>query len=169
MLRLRDGFPAVVAAAYEAGVPIYVGAADSEGMQQVNAWLPDRIRTGLVPIKLRADGKPLCPPAIARVIPSGPLVPRIVSVTDGVNLVQQNATSTGLLKIHLEEVSSPDSVIATVDSQPAHQLGMLRTDPRPPRHELNVELPKDLSPGDHTLEVHIGQRRVLRANIVVGS
>jgi len=152
-----------------AGVPVYVGAADSEGLQQVNAWLPDGVRTGLVPVELRADGKPLCPPAIARVIPSGPLVPRIVSVTDGVNLVQQNSTSTGLLKIQLEEVSSPDSVTATVDSQPAHQLGMLRTDPRPPRHELNVELPRGLSSGTHILEIHVGRRRVLRADIAISS
>src|SRR5579863_9116420 len=153
----------------EAGVPVYVGPANSEGLGQVNAWLPDRIRTGLVPVELRANGKPLCPPAIARIIPSGPLVPRIVSVTDGVNLVQHNATTTGLLKVQLEEVSWPDSVTATVDSQPARQLGILRTDPRPPRHELNLELPKDLPPGAHTLQIHIGQRRVLRANIVVGS
>jgi len=153
----------------DAGVPVYVGPADSEGLQQVNAWLPDGARTGLVPVELRANGKPLCPPAIARVIPSGPLVPRIVSVTDGVNLVQQNATSTGLLKIQLEEVISPDSVAAAVDDQPVLHLGILRTDPRPPRHELNVELPKGLSPGNHALEIHIGRRRVLRANIVVRS
>jgi SAM-dependent methyltransferase len=161
---LADGAP---------GVPIYVGPPDSSGLQQVNAWLPDGVRTGLVPVELRRisghRGQPLCLPAIARIVPSGPLVPRIVSVTDGVNLVQQNATSTGLLKIQLEEVSSPDSVTATVDDQPVAHLDILRTDLRPPRHELNLELPRDLSPGPHVLQIHIASRRLLPANIVVGS
>jgi SAM-dependent methyltransferase len=158
----------------EACVPIYVGPVDSSGLQQVNAWLPDGVRTGLVPVELRRisghGGRPLCPVAIARIVPSGPLVPRIVSVTDGVNLVLQNATSTGLLKIQLEEVGSPDSVTATVDDRPVEGLDMLRTDPRPPRYELNVELPKScLSLGAHTLQIHVGPRRVLRTNIVVRS
>jgi SAM-dependent methyltransferase len=161
---LADGSP---------GVPIYVGPADSEGLQQVNAWLPEGVRTGLVPVELRVSahhgGQPLCTPAIARIVPSGPFVPRIVSVTDGVNLVLKNATSTGLLKIQLEEVSSPDSVSAAVDDEPVARLDILRTDPRPPRHELNVELSKDLSPGPHTLEIRVGPRRLLPASIVVRS
>ncbi len=153
----------------ELALPIYVGPVDSSGLQQVNAWLPDSIRTGLVTVEVSSNGRPLCPPAIARIVPSGPLVPRIVSVTDGVNLVQENATSTGLLKIQLEEVSSPDSVSAAVDDQPVARLAILRTDPRPPRYELNVELPKGLAPGQHTLQVRVGRRRVLQANIVVRS
>ena len=153
----------------EPGVPIYVGPADSEGLQQVNAWLPEGVRTGLVPVELRRDGYRLCPTALARIIPSGPLVPRIVSVTDGINLVEKNATRTGLLKAQIEEVSSPELVSATVDEQPVAHLDILRTDPRPPRHELNLELPPGLSSGDHTLRIQVGPRRHLSANIVVRS
>jgi hypothetical protein len=103
------------------------------------------------------------------VVPSGPLVPRIMSVTDGVNLVDQNATSTGLLKIQLEEVGWPDAVSVEVDDQPVAHLEILRTDPRPPRHELNVTLPSGLAPGPHVLQVNLAARRYLRANIVVRS
>ncbi len=151
------------------GVPIFVGPADAKGLQQVNAWLPDDVRTGLVPVELLANGRPLCAPAMARIFPAGPLVPRLVSVTDGINLVMTNATNTGLLKVQIEEVSSPDAVRATVDDQPVGRLEILRTDPRPPRHELNVELPKGLPPGPHELQIHVGPRRLLRANIVVRS
>jgi SAM-dependent methyltransferase len=157
---LADGAP---------GLPIYVGPPDSKGLQQVNAWLPDGVRTGLVPVELRANGEPLCPPAMARIIPSGPPVPRIASVTDGINLVQQNATTTGTLKVQIEEVNSPDSISASVDDRPVVSLDILRIDPRPPRHELNIELPRDLSTGPHELQIHVGPRRVLRANIVVHS
>jgi SAM-dependent methyltransferase len=153
----------------EPGVPIYVGPADSKGLQQVNAWLPDGVRTGLIPVQLLADGQPLCAPAIARVIPSGPPVPRIVSITDAVNLVQASTSTSGHLKVQIEEVSDPESISASVDGQPVLKLEFLRIDPRPPRHELNLELPRGLSAGAHTLQIRVGPRRLLSANIVIGS
>jgi SAM-dependent methyltransferase len=153
----------------EPGTPIYVGPADSQGLQQVNAWLPVHVRTGLVAMELRAGGQPLCPSAIARIIPSGPLVPRILSVTDGINLAVHDATSTRLLKIQLEEISSSDEVAVTVDDRPVERLEILRTDPHPPRYELNVALPKNVTRGLRNLEIQIGPRRVLRANVVVRS
>jgi hypothetical protein len=106
---------------------------------------------------------------MVRVIPGGPPVPRIVSITDGVNLVEKNRSTSGHLKVQLEEVVSPGSVTATIDDRPVVHLGILRTDPRPPRYELNLELPPDLASGPHTLQIHIGSRRLLPASIVVGS
>ena len=92
-------------------------------------------------------------------------MPRIISVTDGVNLVLKNASNTGLVKVHIEEVMSPDSVRVTIDDQPVAQLGIFRIDPRPPRHLLDIELPKGLAPGPHRLQIHIGPRRVLTAPV----
>jgi ubiquinone/menaquinone biosynthesis C-methylase UbiE len=157
---LADGEPCV---------PAYVGPADSGGLQQVNAWLPDRVRTGLVPVEVHSNGKPLCPPAMARIVPPGPLVPRIVSITDGINLVLANETRSGHLKVQVEEVTSPESISASVDDRPVSNLEILRTNPRTPRHELNLELPPGLTPGSHTLQLQIGSRRRFLANIVVRS
>jgi ubiquinone/menaquinone biosynthesis C-methylase UbiE len=153
------------------GTPVYISPADPQGLQQVNAWLPDGVRTGLVPVELRVatpeGGQPLCPLAFARIVPAGPLVPRIVSITDGVDLVLKNATSSGVVKVQIEEVMSPDSVRATIDNQPVAHLDIFRTDPRPPRHNLDVELPRGLPPGPHALHIHVGPRRVLPAIIEV--
>jgi SAM-dependent methyltransferase len=157
---LVDGVP---------GIPVYISPADPQGLQQVNAWLPEGVRTGLVPVELRADGQPLCPIALARIIPAGPLVPRIVSITDGVDLVLRNATSTGVVKVQIEEVLSPDSVTATIDNQPVAHFDIFRTDPRPPRYNLDIEMPRGLPPGHHTLDIRIGARRVLSAAIDVRS
>lgn len=151
------------------GEPYYIGPTGADGLQQINAWLPEETRTGLLPVELRWNGARLGNPGIVRVIPAGPLVPRIIDITDGVNLVEKNRSSSGHLKVHIEELSSPDSVRASIDNQPVVHLAILRTDPRPPRHEVNLELPKDLAPGPHTVEIHIGPRRLLPANIVVGS
>jgi SAM-dependent methyltransferase len=151
---LVDGVP---------GILVYISPADAQGLQQVNAWLPPDIRTGLVPVEVRADGQPLCSVAFARIVPAGPLVPRIVSITDGVNRVLRNATITGVVKVQIEEVISTDAVTATIDNQPVAHLDIFRIDPRVPRHNLDVELPKGLPPGPHTLRIHIGPRRVLTA------
>jgi len=151
-----------------AGVPVYVGPSDSAELRQVNAWLPDDIRTGLVPVEIRAHGKPLCAPALARIVPSGPLVPRIVSVTDGINLVLSNQSTSGHLKVQMEDIGSPDAISASIDDQPVPRLDRLCTDPRPSRYELNVELPAELSDGPHRLEIRVG-RRVFPVSIVVHS
>ena len=151
------------------GEPYYIGPPSADGLQQINVWLPEGTRTGLLPVELLWNGERLGEMGIVRVIPAGPLVPRIVDITDGVNLVEKNRSTSGYLKVHMEELNSPDAVSADVDGQPVVYLASLRTDPRPPRHEINLELPKGLSPGAHTLQIHIGQRRLLPANIVVGS
>jgi SAM-dependent methyltransferase len=150
----------------EPGVPIYIGPADSQGLQQVNAWLPEDIRTGLVPVELRVNGESLCGVAMARVIPPGPLVPRIVSVTDGVNLVLQNATNTGRVKIQVEEVTAPDSISAAIDDQPV-PVAIFRIDPRPPRHNIDIDVPPGLAKGLHTLQIRVGPRRALIAPLTV--
>ena len=150
------------------GESYYIGPTGSDGLQQINVWFPENTRTGLIPVELRWNGEHLGS-GIVRVIPAGPLVPRIVDITDGVNLVEKNRSVSGHLKVHIEELSSPDSVSATIDDQAVPHLAILRTDPRPPRHEVNLELPKGLSPGPHTLQIHIGPRRLIQARIVVGS
>ncbi len=146
------------------GVPTYIGPADTQNLQQINAWLPDGVRTGLVPVEVRMNGQPVCPMAMARVIPPGPLVPRIVSVTDGVNLVLQNATNTGLVKVQIEEVVNPDAVTALIDDEPV-PVHISRIDPRPPRHNLDIQMPAGLAKGSHTLKIRIGPRRFLSANV----
>ncbi len=148
-----------------AATPCYIGPPDADGLQQINAWLPNEIRTGLLPMELRSNGQPLCAPAILRVIPAGPMVPRIISITDGVNLVQQNRSTTGLLKVQLEEVSDPESIGASVDGQPIARVEVLCIDPRAPRYEVNLRLPERLPSGQHVLQLRIGPRRLLPAGI----
>ena len=138
----------------------FVGWSIADGVRQVNAWLPSGIRTGLLPVELRLRGQPICPPGTVRIIPSGPPIPRLMSVTDGVNLVEQNVSSNGYLKLQLEEVVSSDSIHATISGQPAPWIEWKCIDPRAQRYEVNLALPKDLPPGRHLLEVGLGRWRL---------
>ncbi len=151
------------------GEPYYIGPPAADGLEQINVWLPEDTRTGLLPVELRWNGERLGEAGVVRVIPAGPPVPRIVDITDAVNLVEKNRSTSGHLKVHIEELNSPDALSAVVDGQAVPHLAFLRTDPRPPRYEVNLELPKGLAPGPHTLQIHTGPRRVLTTNIVVGS
>ena len=140
--------------------PTYAGPPIAEGVRQVNAWLPAGIRTGLLPLEVRMNGRPICPPGTVRVIPAGPLIPRIVSLTDGINLVENHKTTSGILKMQLEEVRSPELIEIAIGGLPTSWCENKCIDPRAPRYELNFGVPKDLVPGRHKLEVRIGRWRL---------
>ena len=129
------------------GTPYYIGPAQHGNLRQINVRLPRGLRTGLVPVELCGAKKWI------RVVPPGPLVPRIVSVTDGINIVQHNRITTGYVKVVVEEIGDPSTISVTIDSSPGKGLECKCTDPVPPRYELNLTLPDKLAPGPHTLRV----------------
>jgi ubiquinone/menaquinone biosynthesis C-methylase UbiE len=136
------------------GTPYYIGPALRGNLRQVNVRLPRGLRTGLVPVQTCGATKWI------RVVPPGPMVPRVVSVTDGINLVQHDRVSTGFVKVVVEEIGDPSAVFVAIDSLPAKDLELKCTDPVPPRYELNFVLP-DLSPGRHTLQIQAGKRSLM--------
>jgi hypothetical protein len=142
------------------GLPSYVSAPLFNGIHQINVWMPEGARTGLLPVELRMNGEPLCPPALARVVPSGPVVPRIVSITDAINLVAKNRCLSGVLKVQLEEVSAPESVEASLGDHPLQRLEITCIDRRAPRHEFDLRLPEGLIAGRYALRVRVGRRRL---------
>lgn len=146
--------------------PYYVGWPIDNSVRQINAWLPDGIRTGLLPVELKMNGEAICTPGIIRIIPAGPLVPRIVSITDGFNLVEKNATSSGIFKIQIEEVPSPASMTATIADQPVDWLETKCIDPRPPTYEVNLRVPERVPAGIQRLSIRFGNW-VLQADVEV--
>jgi hypothetical protein len=85
----------------------------------------------------------------------------VVTVTDGINLVEENRSTTGLLKIQIEEVLHPEQISMLVSGRPVRNLGYLLTDPIPPRYEFNAELPEGLGCGRHSLQILVGRRPLL--------
>ncbi len=147
--------------------PVYIGEPERDGLRQVNVWLPPSTRSGLQPVRLLWLGKELCPPATLRVIPPGPLVPCVMAVTDGVNLLSGTTIVSGTVKVVLEEASKPEEFGATVGSHPARDIDIFCTDPAPPRYEINFSLPAAVRAGDHLLEMHLGGRRLAPVRVRV--
>jgi hypothetical protein len=142
------------------GTITYIGPADSAGLQQINVLLPELEATGLLPVEVHWFETRISPPATLRVIPPGPTVPRVVSITDGVNLVAGTRIETRTVKLTLEEVVRPYEIQATVGGLPVVNLEFFCTDPRPQRFEVNFQLPEGLAAGPQMLEIQLGRRKL---------
>ncbi len=142
------------------GTVTYIGPPDASHLQQVNVLLPPLEATGLLPVEVQFLGAPLCAPATLRVIPPGPQVPRILSVTDGVNLMAGTTIQTRAVKIVVEDLMSPDEFGAEIGGLPAEDLEIFCTDPRPQRFEVNFRLPEQIGTGRYNLNLHIGRRKL---------
>ena len=136
----------------------YLGEPARDGVTQLNAALPEGVRTGLLPVEAFWLGRPLCPPAWVRIIPAGPSVPRLWSVTDGVNLLSADRIASGAVKVTLLEVEHPGQFRAALDGLPVRELEAFCTDPMAQRYEFNFRLPEGTRPGLHTIEMALGRR-----------
>lgn len=149
LLVLIDGVP---------GTPCYIGPPETDGLQQVNVMLPRLERTGLLPLTLAWRGSLFCEPAWLRVTPTGPLVPHILSVTDGINMLSGTTITSGSVKVTLEESEHPDEFSADIAGRTISGFDIFCADPLPPRYEINFQVPPDLSPGQHTLFMRLRKR-----------
>ncbi len=152
------------------GVGCYVGP-PVNGISQFNVFLPEGVRTGLVPVRVEWGGRSLCPDAVVRVIPPGPAVPRLVSVSDGVNLMSAQRIESGSVKVVVEEVDSRTNFDAEfqaiLDGTPVADAETFRTDPLASRYEANFRVPAATRPGEHVLEVRLGARTLTTMGIEV--
>jgi hypothetical protein len=111
-----------------------------------------------VPVEIVWNGKPVCDAAWVRIMPSGPAVPRITTVTDGVNLLSGNRIVTGSVKVTMIEVTRPDEFRATVDGLDALEIDSFCADPIGQRFEFNFRLPQSIGSGPHQVRISLGHR-----------
>jgi hypothetical protein len=142
----------------QSSVLTYIGPREWDGLQQVNAIMGEAPRTGVVEVRLSLNGVELCPPGAIHVVPAPPPIPALISVADGVDLLSGLRIVSGIIKVTVEEVLDPDQFGATIDGQPLAVLGIFCTDPLPPRHEINLQLPENLPSTPHLLELRAGRR-----------
>jgi len=140
------------------GRPEYIGVPANDGVQQVNVRLPDEIRTGIVPVEMAWLGQPICSPAWVRIIPPGPAVARLETVTDGVNLLLHSRTESGSLKVTMMEVPNAELFHATMDGKPVREVDSFCSDPVLRRFEFNFRMPEGVGPGAHVLRLSMGKR-----------
>ncbi len=144
----------------------YIGPPDPN-VRQFNMFIPPGTRTGLVPLELRFHGEPLCATGFVRVIAPGPPVPRIFSITDGINLMADKRIESGTVKVFVEEVPDASAFAAFVDGKPAGHVEFFCTDARNQRYDVSFALPEGTSPGRHLLRMRVGSRDLAPVEIEV--
>lgn len=150
-----DGVPAALS---------YLGFTD---LAQLNATLPAGVRTGCLPVEVRLGGVPLCAPSWLRVIPAGPAVPRVVAVSDGINLMSGPRITSGSVKVWLEEIAAPEGLRVAVDGMPARDVEGFCTDPGPSRYEVNFRLPEACGRGPCKVVIRVAGRALAPVMIEV--
>ena len=86
------------------GTLTYIGPKEYDGMAQVNLRLPLEVGTGLQPVVLKWRGEEIGPAAKVRIVPQPALVPRVLALSDGINLMSGPRIETRSVKVTLEEV-----------------------------------------------------------------
>lgn len=145
----------------------YIGDREADGVSQINAVLPEGIRTGLVPVEVAWLGRPLCPPAWVRVMPAGPAVPRIHSITDGVNLLSGTRIESRVLKVVMFDVLHAESFRAALDGRTIEDVESFCVDPSFLQYEFNVQLPSGVASGPHEVTIALGKRSFAPVGIEV--
>jgi hypothetical protein len=145
----------------------YIGPREHDGMAQVNLRLPEGLGTGLQPVRLAWRGETLGAASKVRIVPRPAAVPRVVALSDGINLMSGPRIETRTVKLTLEEAANVEGFSATVDGEPVEEVDVFCTDPLPPRHEVNFRLPKAAAPGEHVLQIRLGGRALAPVGIEV--
>jgi len=145
----------------------HIGPPAADDVSQINAVLPEKLRSGLVLVEAFHDGKPLGAGDWVRIVPAGPMVPRITNICDGVNLLSGNRIFSRTVKVTMEEVPAGAAFRATVDSTPAAAPEAFCADPVAQRWEFNFQIPDQIPPGPHRVAISLGRRAFPRVPIEV--
>jgi SAM-dependent methyltransferase len=145
----------------------YIGEPEKDGIAQVNVALPQGLRTGMIPVDVLWLGQPVCEPAWVRIMPPGPSVPRVSTITDGINLLSGTRIVTRSVKVTMLEVSDSSQFRATVDGADALDIDSFCADPVTQRYEFNFRLPDNIRAGMHEVQVQLGRRKFAPLSIEV--
>ena len=136
----------------------YIGEPEHDGVSQVNVALPPGLRTGVVPVEVTWLGQPICATGWVRIMPPGPSVPRVTTITDGINLLSGTRIVTGSVKVTMLEVTHPELFNATVDGLEVLDTESFCADPISQRYEFNFRLTDRIGKGPHQVTVKMGKR-----------
>ena len=136
----------------------YIGEPEKDGVTQVNVTLPDGLRTGLAPVEVSRFERALCAPGWVRIMPAGPVVPRLQSATDGVNILSGTRIMSRSVKIAMSDVAAPGDFRAAVDGMTVQEIDAFCIDPTTQSFEFNFQLPKAIGPGAHEIRITLGRR-----------
>jgi hypothetical protein len=135
----------------------YLGPPEWDGVVQLVAAIPAGTSTGLVPVEVLWSGEPIAG-AWTRIVPPGPVVPRLCAVRDGVNLLSGTRITSRTVKITMEEIAHPEQLQVAIDNVPVERFDFFCTHPLEQHYDIDVNLPAAVLPGMHQVSLRLGWR-----------
>jgi SAM-dependent methyltransferase len=141
-----------------AAQPSYLGRTENDGLRQLNVPVPAGVVAGVAEVTVNGGAGKI------RLIPRPIQIPRVVSVSDGVDLMSTVIRS-GTVKAVIEETDG--TLECRLNGERALGTEVFCVDPRAPRHEFNIALPPEVSAGEHRLELRTRGRLIARPVVVI--
>jgi ubiquinone/menaquinone biosynthesis C-methylase UbiE len=158
--KLPDDFCDVTDLAAQIGsstAPIsYVSSIGRRGRRQVNAFVPDDTPIGMVPVRLLWRNSIISAPHLVWVVPPSPPSPRVLLVTDGVELSRHSVVCCGWAKIWVADLLNTDLFYATVHNIRVSEMQFVCEDFRARRYQVNLRVPEGVPAGVNDLVVYVG-------------
>jgi ubiquinone/menaquinone biosynthesis C-methylase UbiE len=142
---------------FRAGAPLrpcYLSPVDLGGGCQLNVLLPKGIAPGIAPVGLQYRGKNFGGSSI-EVLPGQDRVPRLISVTDGVNLLSAFRIECGVFKAVLEDIGEPADVVFEIDGLPATPDDFYCVVPVRDQFYYTVSVPAGVPSGKRALKIRV--------------
>jgi SAM-dependent methyltransferase len=138
----------------------YLSPVSESGGCQLNARLPDGMPAGEHEVQLRVGGEPVAAAFRVTVTAPPPRTPRVLSVTDGINLTSRFRVETGGAKVVMEDVDTPAEVSFLVAGRAPEFVQYECKDPITSTYEFAFHLAHKTPRGRQRLNVRVGSREL---------
>jgi hypothetical protein len=146
----------------------YISPIGENGGCQLDVVLPRGLRTGSVAVTLhRYDGALLAGPVPIEVTSGPPWEPKILSVTDGTNILAKFRIEEGGVKVTIEDLERPEEVSFLVDGRPVEHLQYVCNDPISSTYEFAFHPSPKVKNGDRRLDISISGRALSSVTLQV--
>jgi SAM-dependent methyltransferase len=145
----------------------YLSLVSESGGCQLNATLPGGIAPGIVPVRLSYRGTPVSSACQIEVFPAPPRNPKVLLVTDRVNILARNHIENDGIKITIEDLEDPAEVSFTVGGRKAGFVLVDCEDPITSTYIFGFPLPHKTKKGVNRLSVRIGDLELAPVQIDV--
>jgi ubiquinone/menaquinone biosynthesis C-methylase UbiE len=136
----------------------YLSPVSESGGCQCNARLPEGLAPGDYSVQLKFGERAVEPAHSITIVASPPRAPRVLSVTDGINITSRNRLETGGAKVVIEDVHDPFEYSFTVAGVPAQYLQHECTDPITSTYQFSFRLRAGTPSGHRPLSVAVAGR-----------
>jgi len=138
----------------------YLSPISDEGGYQLNATLPEGVQPGVVPLRLSYRGAPISQACDIQVVPAPPRNPKVLAVTDRINVLARNRVENEGIKVTVEDLEDPSTVSFAVGDKDAGFILMDCENPITSTYIFGFPLPHKTAKGRTRLTVRVGSREL---------